>query len=95
MKLRNLIVPLLAFAAYAYAQTCILPAPAAPPVPPELIVYLPRDGGTQGCTASAPVPGGNGAPARYAVSNAKCATAVQIAKQAAAIDNGWNDGGAP
>ena len=78
----------------ARAQTCIVSAPARPPTPTRLVVELPPDGGSQGCTIVAVLP--NGAPpGAYAVSNAKCATAVAMAKQAASIDNGWADGGAP
>ena len=80
--------------AVAVAQTCVVPAPPVPPTPRVLYVTLPVDGGTVGCTASAPMPGGP-VPADYPISNAKCAQAVGIAKQAAANDNGWNDGGAP
>lgn len=81
-------------AVVAAAQTCIIPAPPAPPKPTHLVVVLPSDGGTQGCLASAVVPGG---PSQntYAISNAKCSQAVAIAQQAAANDNGWNDGGTP
>lgn len=84
-------------AALAVAQTCILPAPVKPPTPTQLIVTLPVDGGTVGCTVLAVLPStAPGAAANaYAISNAKCATSVQIAKQAAANDNGWNDGGVP
>lgn len=80
--------------AYALGQTCIVSAPVAPPVPRQLVVSLPVDGGTQGCTARAYVPGAVQA-SDYAIGNAKCAQAVGIAQQAAANDNGWNDGGAP
>lgn len=93
--MKTLLALVVLAAGAAVAQTCILPAPPAAPIPPELIVRIPRDGGTVGCTASAPVPGGSGSPGWYAISNAKCAQAVQIAKQAAANDNGWNDGGVP
>lgn len=80
--------------AWSLAQTCIIPAPPRPPTPRVLNVTLPIDGGTVGCTASAPVPGG-GQTNDYLIGNAKCAQAVAIAKQAAANDNGWNDGGTP
>jgi hypothetical protein len=78
----------------AEAQTCIVPAPATPPVPTQLVINLPLDGGTQGCTTYANVPGASKA-SNYALGAAKCATSVGIAKQAAAIDNGWDDGGVP
>lgn len=81
-------------ASLAVAQTCIVPAPPTAPVPHKLIVELPPDGGTQGCTITSLVYNG-AAPGSYAVSNAKCAQAVAMAKQAAANDNGWNDGGNP
>lgn len=84
----------LALAFDAYAQTCIIPAPATPPQPSEFICRLPLDGGSQGCLCRATVPGG-AQPQDFLIGNAKCATAVAIAKQAAAIDNGWNDGGVP
>lgn len=84
----------LASGAYSLAQTRIVPAPSAPPIPSRLVISLPSDGGTRGCTATAQVQGG-GAAQDYPIGNAKCATAVGIAKQAAANDNGWNDGGAP
>lgn len=79
---------------YAFAQTCITPAPSVPPSPTEFICTLPVDGGTSGCVCRATVPGG-AQPQNYPIANAKCATAVAIAKQAAAKDNGWDDGGAP
>lgn len=89
-----LITAVLSFAAGAIAQTCIINPPASPPIPRQLIVNLPIDGGAVGCTISAPVsaqvPSGI-----YAVGNAKCAVAVAMAQQAAAIDNGWGDGGVP
>lgn len=81
-------------AGYALAQTCIVPAPAAPPLPTQLVVNLPPNGATVGCTVQARVPGSS-VQNTYAISNAKCATAVAIALQAAAIDNGWADGGTP
>lgn len=81
-------------AADAFAQNCLVPAPPAPPQPTELIVKLPLDGGTQGCTAWATVPGGQ-QPGLYVLGPAKCANAVGMAKQAASNDNGWNDGGTP
>lgn len=80
--------------AYAYAQTCIVPAPLRPPTPRVLYVTLPIDGGTVGCLVSAPVPGG-GQTNDYPIGNGKCAQAVAMAKQAAANDNGWSDGGTP
>lgn len=85
---------ILVLGAYTLAQTCPKPAPPVPPVPVELICKLPPDGGTQGCLCYATVVGGV-QPNDYPVSNAKCAQAVSIAKQAAAIDNGWADGGMP
>lgn len=84
----------LASGAWTFAQTCIVQAPPAPPIPEALVVFIPQDGGTSGCTVEAPVAGGE-RPQRYAISGTKCAQAVSIAKQAAANDNGWNDGGAP
>lgn len=81
--------------AYALAQTCIVPAPAAPPVPIALVVNIPADGGGTGCTAYAMVPGAAKPPTVVPIGSAKCAVAVNIALQAAANDNGWNDGGTP
>jgi hypothetical protein len=80
---------------WAIAQTCLVPAPPAPPIPALLVVKLPVDGGTAGCTVKAFAPGGGGDATAYAISNAKCAQSVAIARQAAANDNGWNDGGTP
>jgi hypothetical protein len=94
MKRFVLVSALLALSADTYAQNCLVPAPVAPPTPRELIVLLPIDGGTAGCKVVASVPGG-AVPKEYAIGNAKCATSVAIAKQAAANDNGWNDGGSP
>lgn len=86
----------LLFARYALAQSsCIVPTPPAPPIPRRLIVDLPSDGGTVGCTIVAVVPGSKADANSYAISNSKCAQSVAIAKQAAAIDNGWDDGGTP
>lgn len=83
------------WAGLAVAQTCIVPAPPAPPRARTLLVFLPEDGGTVGCevvaSGTTPSPVSN----RYPVSNAKCAQAVQMASQALANDNGWNDGGTP
>lgn len=79
---------------YAIAQSCAVLAPPTPPVPFQLVVALPSDGGTQGCTITAYVRGSS-LQNQYPVSNGKCATAVAMAQQAAANDNGWNDGGAP
>lgn len=79
----------------ALAQTCIVAAPAAPPVPTALVINIPPDGGGSGCTAYAMVSGVSRAPTVFPIGNAKCAVAVAIALQAAAIDNGWNDGGVP
>lgn len=76
------------------AGECVVPAPALPPKAKTLLVNLPPDGGTVGCTIQAYVPGGV-SPNAYAIGNAKCSTSVDIANQAAANDNGWNDGGTP
>ena len=94
VNLKYLILGVVLISAYTTAQTCIIPAPPRPPTPRLLIITLPEDGGTQGCTANAPVVATVRAN-EYPIANAKCATAVQIAKQAAANDNGWNDGGVP
>ena len=82
-------------AGVVYAQTCIVPAPVKAPTPTALVVRLPADGGTVGCTVRAFVSGGAVEAGDYPISNAKCAQSVAIAKQAAANDNGWNDGGVP
>lgn len=80
----------------AYAQTCIVPAPARPPTPGQIVVNLPSDGGTMGCTGVATVSGAIRPASEQSVSrNADCAVFVRVAKQMASIDNGWNDGGAP
>jgi hypothetical protein len=93
--MKTLVLAVLFFVAgVAFAQTCIVPAPSAPPVPSYLVVNLPPDGGSSGCTAYAVVSGGAN-PRTYPVSNAKCAVVVAMALQAAANDNGWNDGGVP
>lgn len=81
-------------AGVAFAQTCLVPAPAAPPTPTALVINLPADAGSQGCTIYALVPSGQ-PPRTYPIGNAKCATVVAAAQQAAANDNGWSDGGAP
>lgn len=91
---RLILVALAIVAVRAVAQTCIVPAPSRPPTPTTLVVTLPADGGTTGCTISSFVRGGASANT-YDIGNAKCATAVGMAKQAAAIDNGWGDGGVP
>lgn len=89
-----LLVSVLFVAGYAWAQTCIIPAPPTPPVATQLHCNLPVDGGTAGCTCYGTTPNG-ATPTPVAVSNAKCSQAVQIAKQSVANDNGWSDGGAP
>lgn len=81
--------------AIGWAQTCIVPAPAAPPVPVQVVINLPGDGGTAGCTAYAVSTSGGASPRTYAIGNAKCAAAAAFAVQAVANDNGWNDGGTP
>jgi hypothetical protein len=83
------------FASLAVAQDCIVPRPSAPPVPVQLVVNLPPDGGTVGCTVHAVATNGPATPNVYAISNAKCSQSVLIARQAVANDNGWNDGGSP
>lgn len=85
---------LIAAAAYGQNQTCIVPSPSQPPKARAAIINLPTDGGTIGCTIEAIVPNG-GPRTAQPIGNAKCATAVQMANQAAAVDNGWNDGGSP
>lgn len=80
--------------AFAQNQTCIVPSPPVPPRAKELVVKLPGDGGTTGCTAFGVTPGG-ATPTPVPISNGKCATSVQIADQSVANDNGWNDGGIP
>lgn len=94
--MKKLIVAVvLSFVAGAYAQTCIVPAPVAPPVPTYMTIYLPLDGGTVGCQISATFPGQTVPPNRYPLGNVKCANMVAIAVQAVANDNGWSDGGTP
>ena len=84
-----------AWGSFIYAQTCIVPAPAKPPRPREgFIRFTNPDGGARPCFAVAVVLGG-AAPKEYQISNAKCDTSMGIFEQAAANDNGWNDGGAP
>lgn len=82
----------------AYAQNCIVPAPPVPPRANKLVVEMPADGGTSGCTAY----GLSGvslaivaSPTIVPISAAKCAQARTIADQSVANDNGWNDGGVP
>lgn len=84
-------------AGWAFAQTCVVPAPPKPPVPAELHVKLPADGGTVGCVGFATLPAGTqrGPSHEYAVRGSDCAVVVRVAKQMAANDNGWNDGGTP
>jgi hypothetical protein len=82
-------------AAIAVAQTCLVPAPIAPPRANQIVINLPVDGGTIGCTGYAVTTTGGGSPNSYPVGNAKCSTARQMADQMVANDNGWNDGGAP
>lgn len=81
-------------AGVALAQTCLVPAPPAPPKASHLTVTFPADGGTNGCTGMGACPTCQGGTP-VVLSNAKCAQARQIADQSVANDNGWNDGGAP
>jgi hypothetical protein len=76
------------------AQTCAVTASPAPPIPISATVTLSPDGGGSGCSFTAFVPGG-APPHAYQISTAKCITMVNMAQQAAAIDNGWGDGGVP
>lgn len=93
--MRTILLVATLVAGYALAQTCIVPAPSAPPKATAFIITLPSDGGTQGCTGHAVVLPNGATPTEYPIGNAKCATVVQMASQAAANDNGWNDGGVP
>lgn len=94
-ELRVAIIPLVIFVSgLSLAQTCIVPAPSAPPRARKLVVDLPEDGGTVGCLTYGYTPGGVN-PSGHATTNGKCAQAVAIANQDVAIDNGWNDGGIP
>lgn len=81
--------------AFAQLQTCIVPSPPAVPRANQIVIDLPADGGSQGCTGHAVSTAGGAPPKTYAVGNAKCATARQMADQMVANDNGWNDGGSP
>lgn len=79
---------------HAFAQ-CIVPVPTKPPRPREVVIQVPEDGGTTGCTFQARVTDSAKPPGTYPVGNAKCKTVVDMGAQAAAIDNGWDDGGVP
>jgi hypothetical protein len=80
--------------AYAYAQ-CITPRPATPPKANAVEIRFPNtDGGARPCFAFGITPGGQPAVGKP-VANARCDVAKQIADQAVAIDNGWDDGGTP
>lgn len=94
---RILLALFVAMSVRALAQTCIPNGtrPVVPPTPTQATVQLPPDGGTVGCTFTAFCPGCTGAQTAFTVGNAKCATMVGMAQQAAAIDNGWSDGGVP
>lgn len=92
--MKTIITLIILAASVAIAQTCILPAPSAPPRPRECVVVMPTDAGKTGCTIRATVPGG-AQPTDQSIPNGKCAVAVDMCGQAAAIDNGWNDGGTP
>lgn len=81
-------------ALYVVAQ-CLVSAPITAPRANQLIINLPSDGGSQGCTASATSVAGLQPSGVYPIGNAKCSTARQIADQIVANDNGWNDGGTP
>jgi hypothetical protein len=94
MKTLILFAVLVSGFAFAQIQTCLDPAPVVVPRATVLVVNLPADGGTTGCTARGECPNCKGAPS-VAISNAKCAQARQIADQSVANANGWNDGGAP
>ena len=96
MKLRNFVVPMLVFAALAYSQTCPQPAPATPPkATGAFIRHTNPDGGARPCDIMGQVNGG--APAKwYPVAQGnRCDVAKEMADQAVAKDNGWDDGGAP
>lgn len=93
--MKTVIVTVLLFAGLTYAQTCLVPAPAAPPRAKRLVVDLPEDGGTIGCQATAYSGRLSDQPGEANVGNAMCNTAVKFANQALANANGWNDGGVP
>lgn len=97
--MRKLILAALTVSALAYAQmqTCIIPSPPKPPRPIRLeVTFSNPDGGCTPCTAVAvAAAAGSKTPSPFALTNAKCNQACLIAEQAVAVDNGWNDGGAP
>jgi len=95
MRFALVLVLLTSAIGWAQLQTCIVPSPPAVPRANQITINLPPDGGSQGCTGYAVSPTGGAPPLTYAVGNAKCATARQMADQMVANDNGWNDGGAP
>jgi len=84
-----------AWSMYSHAQTCIVPAPSAPPRPRSIEVVFNQDGGCTPCTATAYSPASVKPPTVFALGNAKCNQACAIAEQAVANDNGWSDGGTP
>lgn len=92
---RSIIIAVVAFAAGAVAQTCIVPRPASPPHANIVCVNTPGDGSTTGCTFFASCPGCQGVSTSRPLANAACAVAVQKGDLAVAKDNGWDDGGTP
>ena len=105
LTLGVLLALVVGFRAEAQLQTC-LPggtSPTTAPRPTGGSVYIPpvdggaitlADGGTFRCAFTATVPGG-AAPQLYGSTLAKCNTITDMLMQAAANDNGWNDGGTP
>ncbi len=82
-------------ATYVAAQTCLVTRPSVPPKAVSVEVkFTNPDGGARPCFAYAITVGGQ-APQAHQMSNAACDTIKPRADQAAANDNGWDDGGTP
>ena len=98
-----LVLLLLTLAVDSTAQTCITPAPPAPPkARGALISFNPdgglttlEDGGTAPCTIQGVTDDGQKRRDYPVTGVAKCNTARAMADTAVSNDNGWNDGGTP
>lgn len=93
--MKYLAISLLLVSALVSAQTCPVPAPSVIPHADSVTVFLPPDGGSQGCTMIAACNGCQGRQSVSPVGNGKCTTVRAMGDQQVANDNGWADGGVP
>lgn len=89
-------IPMMLVASYVVAQTCPVPIPSVPPKAIQAYIrFTNPDGGSRPCEITGVAAGGQ-PPKWYPVAQGnRCDVAKDMADQAVANDNGWNDGGSP